>query len=165
MFNTTTALTALAALATAPILPETYSLICTVNQSSGFNWRAGQWVPVRFKAKSYLVTRQSTNICLSKKIEALRLDDTFSWRGACINLREIGEKYFASSSASCTEFYINRSGAWSTSISCYDSNLVAQFNPDGWFHLASIHGDLSSTPKSDYKDSQYVEIGKCSRTP
>ena len=37
------------------------------------------------------------------------------------------------------------------------------FKPDGWYHYADINSDLSDTPDKDYKDSQFVEVGKCAQ--
>jgi hypothetical protein len=35
-------------------------------------------------------------------------------------------------------------------------------NPNGWYHYAHVHGQLEDAPEDDLKDSQYIEVGKCS---
>ena len=158
-----TVLSALAIATQAPLLPESYTLICRVDQSVGFNWSGGGWVTARFKSNEYMVTKQASNSCPALKADDDFAVDGFVAKSACINLRELGSRYYPYSSAKCREFYVNKSGQWQTSITCYDSELVAEFDPDGWFHLAHIHGSLEAAPKNNYKDSQFVEVGKCSR--
>ena len=151
----------LAAAQEAPILPDDYTILCRPEQSVGLNWKNGGWVETRFEEKDLIVRKSKENQCGPKASDPDFTYDTIVSRNICLNVRKIGEKYEPLMSNYCQELYGKREGGWTTQITCKEPVMI--LTPDGWFHRAFIHSDLADKPKDDYKDSQYVEVGKCTR--
>jgi len=143
-----------------PLLPDDYTIQCKTQQQVGFDWRDGRWVGAQFQGADLIVRRSVDNLCLGEPEGSLK-EDTFQVRGVCLNIRNAGTQYYPLLSQHCTEAYNWRNGKWDTTIAC--KKPVIHLRLDGWFHYASIHGDLTNTPKDGYKESQYVAVGKCTR--
>jgi len=43
-----------------------------------------------------------------------------------------------------------------------DAPLLPDEYTTGPYHFNQVHDDLSDKPKDDYKDSMFIEVGKCS---
>jgi len=43
-----------------------------------------------------------------------------------------------------------------------DPPLLPDEYTTGPYHFNQVHDDLSDKPKDDYKDSMFIEVGKCS---
>lgn len=153
--------------ASVPWLPSQYSLLCQAAESTGFNWR-GEWVRVdRFKLDQYLLAVRNDNFCLKDDLDEERIiEDQLAWRGVCVNLRKVGSPYYRYSSAACTEYYDRRGSDWSISITCHTGNVNGTFAPDGFFHLAHMHEDVTPRGRlNGQKDSLAIEVGRCSLVP
>ena len=44
-------------------------------------------------------------------------------------------------------------------FACGEANFY--FEPNGHFHLGTVHGFVESKPKDDYKDSLVISVGNC----
>jgi len=143
-----------------PLLPNEYTILCAAEKATGFNWKNGDWVARHFNPIKRLVVKSPKNRCSPSGEMAT---DPFSddvYIDVCLNVREFGKTYKRISSEICTENYKKKSGMWETLIYCTHWPLALR--PDGQYHYSQITDDLSDKPENDYKDSMYVEVGKCS---
>ena len=151
-----------------------FKQLCVADMSTGFNWKNGNWVPVRFKEKRYIVSKidppKSLNLASErgeimafvectlpqKDTEELILDN-FHHFPACLKIQILGED--RPNFLDCWETHIkDEEEKWSTKISC--GNEFA-FSPNGHFHSSIFHDNVDSKPKNDYKDSLSISVGKC----
>ena len=148
----------------APLMPSSYSLICSGKSASGFNWQSNDWVKANFKPETYIVVVSENNKCWEKfDSEIQNLGENITYRNIYINIRTQGTEYDPILSDKCTEYYFKaKSGDWSSSFSC-DGIISRKFTGkfDGWFHKSAIHSDFDK--QKNYKDSMYIEVGTCSR--
>lgn len=145
-----------------PFLPKEYTLLCEAKDSVGLDWDAGNWHKVNFTLKKRIVTKSDENKCLLDNPPTNDLDlDMFVTRHECLNVRDFGGPYRPNLSHLCSVYYSKSGTTWDVNLECNDP--VMKFKPDGWYHLAFIHSDLSDRPIKNYKDSLYVEVGKCTR--
>lgn len=145
-----------------PFLPNEYTILCESQMSVGFDWQSGNWHFARYKPTKRIITKSEPNFC--HQVTPLTSDinlDTFVTRQECLNVRDFGAPYHKDLSHYCTVIYSKSGESWEVEILCDDPTI--KFRPDGWYHFAHIHDSLSDAPPKDYKDSQYVEVGKCAR--
>lgn len=157
---------ALAAGSTVPYLKDTYSIICNGEQSTGFNWKDGDWVKANFKPSQYVISKNSDNKCLEplgNSQNTVFETSKFHSRSVCLNVRGFGEKYSAYLSEVCDEYYSqSKNEDWEITISCRRGiHGDIKLSPDGRFHASSLHSNLGDKPKGDYKDSLSVDVGRC----
>jgi len=148
--------------------------VCIADQATGFNWENGRWVRTQFKEKTYVVSKidppkdlaQAENsgrlyefLACRAVGEELEGDDNHKFFNTCLMVHTMGEKnprYMG-----CTEVHRRdeATGTWVVWIACGDSNFY--FEPNGNFHLGTIHGFVGAKPKDDYKDSLVISVGRC----
>ena len=81
---------------------------------------------------------------------------------ACLRIQVIGEEMAII--YSCKEAHHKwKSGPWIVEFNCDDdvSNRDLFMRPDGYFHHSKVHNDLGVDLKENYKDSMFIEVGKC----
>lgn len=141
-------------------MPDEYTLYCKGEQSTGFFWQNNNWVQTIYKTDEYVVSKWNSNSCL--ELIATPPKKGKYYKEVCINIRKKGEEYRAVLSQKCTEYTTDTDTKWTDYISC-DGLFSGSFKAklDGWFHMANIHNSLDT--KKEYKDSQYIEVGTCSR--
>ena len=155
-----------------------YTSTCTAEQSTGFTWENYDWKKVTFKpGEKYEVI----------KVDPAKLDNPFLCEQS-LDKDNIYKYYFDSDNTlsqfgcySIKTLGVEDNGRrsdcrewWTTypkedgelipktkqlnSVSCraYDFN----FSPDGWFHTGNVN--IQTEDIVEYKDSLFVEIGKCS---
>lgn len=146
--------------------PEEYTILCSSEEGTGFNWVNGNWKPVKFKNVQRLILKSKKNQCsgYSKRDYHVEEYDVHS-KSVCLNERKIGDEYIPILSSYCEEHYNGpKSGAGPRTSEAwiYCNNPKMYLLPNGWYHYAHVHGQLEDAPKDDLKDSQYLEVGKCS---
>ncbi|MFD3262720.1 hypothetical protein [Phenylobacterium ferrooxidans] len=144
-----------------PLLPSSYTLVCQVEQSTGYNWQAGNWSRTNFKPDSYIVQIGGENQCKSA-VGTVTDYTSVKFREVCGNLRKIGSEYLKFMSMECLESYGNVPEQAPRIVQCHSSEETFAGAVDGWFHHTHIHGQVGARPRNDEKDSLYVEVGKCS---
>lgn len=152
-----------------------FTAMCISDKSSGFDWRKGNWDYSNFVPSKYIVEKlmpedyqpgkgiPRSGMC---KTEIQRretyLSEDVGYLYGCYNKRRFGSTFYSVASRVCLEVWKGKvPNRVLESVSCENSIQPFTFAPDGWFHLASIHENLENTPKDDYKDSLFVEVGKC----
>ena len=146
------------------------------DQATGFNWEDGRWVRTQFKGGTYVVSKvESPN----DPVEALRsgklacgklaaeettfrtfnefADGDHKMYGTCLRLHRVGHKN--PEFMKCTELHSKKTGTWVVTFACGEANFY--FEPNGQFHLGTVHGFVESKPKDDYKDSLVISVGNC----
>lgn len=154
--------------ATIPYLTASYSAICTAEQSTGFNWQAGNWSRANFKPNTYIVVRGGDGgpFCMNveKPTDSSYEGGEFHTRSVCMNIREFGEKVEKVPSQMCTEYYTKQGNAdWEVEVGCDHWSTKFSFKLDGPFIRSYVPADLQDRPKDDYKDSLAISVGKCAR--
>ena len=142
--------------------------ICIEDQSAGFNWQNGRWTPARFKETTYVVSIvEPPNSAAENRMaflgcrtlgDEVEMDlSNLKVYNTCLMSHRVGAEraeYMA-----CMEFHVKEELTWNVRFRCPDSNFY--FKPNGQFHLASIHADVSAKPEDDYKDSLFISVGNC----
>jgi hypothetical protein len=148
-------------IADVPWLPADYTIVCDSRQVSGFNWEHGDWHQSQFKPLQHIIRKTKDNYCGTfVESSAPKWAERFAtWRKICLNVRNAGKEYRPNLSTVCRENYTKSKNGWDITIQCDDP--VMHLKPGSWYHSAFIHDDLSETPPKDYKDSLFVEVGKC----
>lgn len=145
----------------------TFSALCVADESTGFNWKDGNWVRTTLKADSKILVVKidmAENSAKPKNERQLRceaergFDEGFGSviNSACYLVKEMGHKPLPYDAGMCAESF--NEGVLK-SIECERFTFL----PDGGFVQYSKSEDVSSLPKDGYKDSIYVSVGKCSR--
>ncbi|MCL0039357.1 hypothetical protein M1M85_00195 [Nitrospinaceae bacterium] len=157
-----------------PLVPVGAVIMCESEMSTGFNWTNGTYRQATFQKKKRILKKiepfegDLSKGCFDFKFNpsanSLFLKKIFGRRQACFKHHIFGEES-AKYGGECSETYKKREGGiWDIKISCSkDSGLIPEirFSPDGFYHLVFLHNDVSLKPKNNYKDSQYIEWGKC----
>ena len=90
--------------------------------------------------------------------------DDFKIYPACLRIQRVdgGEQ----NDIACKEFHsrYERSVSWNVTFDCAENfstktNFIMRMN--GNFHYSSVHGNVESAPKNDYKGSLLIFVGKC----
>ncbi len=150
-----------------------YSLICSVEESVGFNWKNSKWIFTKFYPNKYIVKKlkvekfepgnkeiPKSGLCWNEmQFNEPLIFDNKKFIYGCYNVREHGTEFYPTSSKKCFE-------EWEKVGTKYKLKKVVcedfKFNPNGWFHSSFIHDNIENNPKDNYKDSIGVEYGKCS---
>jgi len=134
--------------------------LCLGIDANGYNWKNGNWVRTGFAPHKYLVKKVPIPAELTGIVDGLvntcQPKDNFPDYGIlqrCYVVYRLGEKPFQQNM--CIERY---SGDKLAAISCEDGNF--SFRPNGAFIKKTKAADLDSD--DDYKDSMFIEHGKCS---
>lgn len=148
----------------APIMPDTYSSLCTGSKATGFNWENNDWNQANFKPDSYILSVSPQNTCFEnfeKDVDVIA--EVFLTRKVCMNIRDRTKDYNPKMSDVCSEYYVqDKSGKWEISFSChgiFTGDIAGKF--DGWFNKSILNSGFADVSK--YKDSLVVEVGRCSR--
>jgi hypothetical protein len=144
------------------------TILCEREAAVGFNWDNGRYKEVSFKpGQKHLFKKVGRGDCPHAAIE----EDTNRTVGGfvarhtqiCLMAQEFGgEPAFAGEV--CWESITGEPDQLQHSISCKDEFAAPniRLSPNGFYHLAYIHAELSRKPEDGRKDSQYVEWGLCS---
>ena len=142
--------------------PDEYTIICVAEKTIGFNWSNGEWNPVQFNNKKRLIVKAHQNQCDGTPEKDFHMDNVYHNKHVCLNVRELGEGG-RSLSRYCEERfweYVEYGTPRELQIYCAIPKMY--INPNGWYHYAHVHDQLEDAPEDDLKDSQYIEVGKCS---
>ena len=158
---------------------ESFTSLCIADSSTGYNWEKNDWERVNFTSgEKDLVKRINPSDTWDYQcgLTKNRENDYFYIlqttnepqlsRYGCYTIKPFGTDYFV--------YPIDCHETWSTfkrvsddidpkirrleSVQCWDRNFY--FSPNGRFHKATLHGDVSNISK--YKDSLSLSEGKCS---
>lgn len=146
---------------TTTALPSSYQIVCKSEQSIGYNWKGGTYVKAQFTLDTYLITVGDTKYCKADASQDYK-SVSVEKKGVCASITRVGNKPYPEFARQCHEVAYPEER--SVTLKCHDE-FFGDFaaNPDGWFHLNSMHGNTGAKPKDDRKDSQSLEVGKCSR--
>jgi len=147
--------------------PEEYTILCASEERTGFNWRNGDWKPVRFKNEKRLIVKSNKNQCGTPSRGDLHIEewDTHT-KWVCLNERQFGDEYNPIFSSYCEEHYDGPNPKLfgprtpKTWIYCDAPKMYLQ--PNGRYHYAHVHGHFEDVPVYGSPDSQFIEVGKCS---
>ena len=168
---------------------ERFTLLCEIEDSTGFNWSNGNWHQANFKAgKKYIIKKQDDeksedaedydyakvkNTFCTFGQEEVSEGASYIHRDGCYMIKEFGEESSGFNSTLCRETWDKdgRSLKLDT-VGCSWGNPTMSFKPNGLIHVFS-KSSLESNPKGyvdngvtiippDYKDSMYVAFGRCS---
>lgn len=144
-------------------------LLCVVDQSTGFNWKDGQWMRVSFARKSYIIIRRDPSVfdaacdvaaewSTHEKVDWTSSKDLPDRviRPACYEISTVGEK--ASTSTSLCQLHTLKNGG-ADIVECDGGNMepfTAQAG--GGFVISSVYGVFGTAPHN----SVHVSIGSCS---
>ncbi|WP_435187477.1 hypothetical protein ACMAZA_04820 [Pseudothioglobus sp. nBUS_23] len=170
---------------------ERFTLLCEIEDSTGFNWSNGNWYQANFKAgQKYIIKKQDDeksedaddydyakvkNMFCSYGQEAESDNASYITRDGCYMIKEFGEESTAFNSKLCRERW-SKDSQGSLKLDKVDcsvwGNPEVRFKPNGLIHVHNL-GSLESSPKGvidngvtiippDYKDSMYIAFGRCS---
>ena len=151
-----------------PLVPVDTVIMCESEMSTGFDWENGTYRKSTYKKKKHILKKiEPFEGCYGFKfnphVNYLSLKYSFGARRVCIKHHIFGEEP-NKKGGECSESYKKREGGtWDIRISCEDTSYTPEIrlSPNGFYHLSFLHDDVSSKPKNNYKDSQYIEWGKC----
>ena len=151
--------------------------LCISDQGTGFNWEKGSWVRVNFVEERFVVSK----VDIPKKInlddiemlmcsepvfgewEEGAFGDNLKQYKSCLKFQSLGEKNAVY--LPCAERHTKkeRGNDWDVKFDCNmaGSWKIFYMEKGGNFHMGSMHANVSSDPKDDYKDSLSIFIGKC----
>jgi len=160
-----------------PVDEYFFTSLCVADSSTGYNWKNNDWKAVNFTpGEKDLVKRinPSDEYNLCRKTRDRQRDNYFTLsstnepvllRYGCYEIKSFGSEY---------EYPYECNERWSTfkrvsdgenpkirkleQVNCFGINF--HFSPNGRFHKATLHGDVSNISK--YKDSLSLTEGKCS---
>ncbi len=139
-------------------LPDEYTILCSAEKTTGFNWRNGEWKLVQFKNSQRLIVVSKENECYGDQRGDIDMEEfDYHIKFVCLTERELGKEYDPVPYY-CEERYRERTRE--SEITCESPQMI--LSPNGWYHYGVIFGDISNAPKDGRKDSLYVEVGKCS---
>ena len=140
-----------------------YSALCITEDSTGFSWKDNKWKRTNYTSSKYLAKKiphseldefYINDIQELNKFPLTRRDDQWRHLRNYYNIREFGEEFYKFANQICSELWDGKELLY---IACEDF----KFKPNGYFHKSGIYSSLSE--KEDYKDSLFVEYGKCSK--
>ena len=150
-----------------PMIPDAAVIMCEPESQTGFNWKNGTWVDAKFKERKRLFKKLplTKNNCPYDNVEPEDndLSKNLPKRKVCIATYLFGETPNKIGNV-CEEYYTKYNGQWISQIVCAGKGLrnpKAAISPNGLYHLATLNFNLLPNPPDDYKDSQYIEWGKC----
>jgi hypothetical protein len=151
-----------------PLVPVGTVIMCEAELSTGFDWGNGTYRKQTFKREKHIFKKiEPFEGCYGFKYSPhenyLSLKHTFGSRQVCIKHHIFGEEP-RKKGGKCSEGYNDREdGNWDITISCKDTIFTPEvrLSPNGFYHLSFLHSNVSSKPKNDSKDSQFIEWGKC----
>ncbi len=145
-------------------LPDNYQMVCQSEQSIGYHWSNGAYVQAKFKLDSYVITVGETKFCRADRASDYKLADVLQERSVCVNMTRVGGTPYPAMAFRCIETTFPSEDA-RVSLNCRNVlGLNFAADPDGWFHLHTMHSSTTKSPKNGRKDDQSLEVGKCSRT-
>ena len=169
---------------------ERFTLLCEIEDSTGFNWSNGNWHQANFiGGQKYIIKKQDDE----KSRDAEDYDDsevknmfcTFEQeeeyenassihRDACYMIKKFGEESHAMNSKLCRETWdkVGQGSLKLDTVGCTWGYPQMSFKPNGLIHVFNS-GSLESNPEGfidngvtiippDYKDSMYIAFGRCS---
>jgi hypothetical protein len=152
---------------------EHFNILCVEENSTGFNWGNGNWKQRNFKNNKYLAQKlkienptdtpgkkPESGVCFdSIQYRQESKNNTYDVSWGCYNIRAIGSTFYPYNSEVCREIWEKPESGTKYLLRVFCNDLY--FNPNGWFHRASLHGATGNKPKDDYKDSLVISVGKC----
>jgi len=146
-----------------------FKSLCIEEQSTGFNWEKGKWVPTRFIENKYIIQKinlssvkrkEDVPFMCRKVLNEIPVFSNFNAYG-CYLVKRIGDDNVTiQNSKTCDEYYdMNTKNL--TSIRCEFVDNIS-FLPDGAFIKIPYILDLTSKPNNGYKDSMSIAVGTCS---
>ena len=169
---------------------ERFTLLCEIEDSTGFNWSDGNWHRTNFKGgQKYIIKKQDDE--KSEDAEDFDFDkvkNTFCaygqeeevenyssvYRDGCYMIKEFGEESTEFNSKLCRETWDkDEQGSLKLDmVGCTWGFPQMSFKPNGLIHTYS-GGSLEANPEgwvedgvtkipADYKDSMYIGFGRCS---
>jgi hypothetical protein len=146
--------------------PEEYTILCSSEQATGFSWVNGNWKKQNFKNIQRLIMKSNKNNCVTGSEGEIDWGFNVHSKDVCLNERPLGTEYESIQSRYCEEHYIGPSNSEyaprTNKLYIYCDHPKMFLDPNGWYHYAHIVGDTEDAPENDIKDSQYIEVGKCS---
>jgi hypothetical protein len=149
-----------------------FKQFCEVRQMTGFDWKQDHWEQVNFRGNKFILKKivppkswqdaksqgqGGTNAFMACDHHWLTpiTTDGLQRYPVCVSKQALGEAHI--NYMQCGEFHLKGDAGWEVTLRCPNERLY--FAPNGWFHEAFVHSSLE--PVAEYKDSQYVSIGKC----
>jgi len=146
-----------------------YSIICKGEQSTGFDWKDGNWKQVRFNPRTYLISKLKADdkhpLCVKKSIFPPVLGaESKTYFDQCYQMKIFGGKIIGPG-LDCTEIHkmVNNTDTVYRVI-CYGQSPSIMFEVDGDFVYTSANAPFLPD-NSGQKDSLVIEIGKCAGVP
>lgn len=151
-----------------PLVPVDTVIMCESELSTGFDWENGTYRKSTYKKNKRILKKiEPFEGCygfkFNPRLNYLSLKYPSGSRRVCVKHHIFGEEP-NKKGGECSERYNKRvDGTWDIRISCKDTEYTPEIrlSPNGFYHLSFLHDDVSSKPKNNYKDSQYIEWGKC----
>lgn len=163
----------IAPLALAQVKPlPPFRALCVSDKETGFNWKAGDWVPVNFKAGTKVVVQKLDLATYESKPfnerpmrctkEEMRTGELLAGNArGCYHIKEMGMNPPLMFNAEVCEEKVDYSSGMVELVSVKCGQMT--FHPDGGFIRLPSHDNVSRMPPKDYKDSLVLSVGKCSR--
>tara|TARA_B100000315_G_scaffold41169_1_gene35985 strand:+ start:171 stop:758 length:588 start_codon:yes stop_codon:yes gene_type:complete len=149
-----------------PLVPVDTVIMCESELRTGFDWENGTYRKSTYKREKHILKKvEPYGGCFGFKFNPHLnyLLTTYGSRRVCIKHHVFGEEPDIKG-GECSESYKKREGGtWNITISCEKGIFTPEIrlSPNGFYHRSSLHNDVSSKPENNYKDSQYIEWGKC----
>ena len=161
---------------------ERFTLLCEIEESTGFNWSNGNWHRTHFKAgQKYIIKKQDDEksltakdfnmdevknpLCIHGHKKPYKHDDLgMNFRNGCYMIKEFGKESKAGNFKNCHENWTKDKDSWSLdSVDCPRgySQPEFYFKPNGLVHIYR-GGNLETNPKDDSKGSMFMSFGRCS---
>jgi hypothetical protein len=168
---------------------ERFTLLCEIEDSTGFNWSGGNWHQTDFSGgRKYIIKKQDDeksvdaedydygkvkNMFCAYGQEEESEDYSSVIKDGCYMIKEFGEESHGANSKLCREHWDkDKQGSLKLDmVRCSWGNPRMSFKPNGLIHVYNP-GSLEDNPKAyiqdgvtiipaDYKDSMYVSFGRC----
>jgi hypothetical protein len=169
---------------------ERFTLLCEIEDSTGFNWSDGNWHRTNFKGgQKYIIKKEADEksiddadfnysdatyeMCTYSQKGESRFFTSVS-RDACYSIKEFGKELNFVDSNTCRETWsIDEQGVETLdTVNCPYHSKEMTFKLNGLIHTYS-GGSLEASPEgwivdgvtkipADYKDSMYIGFGRCS---
>jgi len=152
-----------------PLVPVDTVIMCESELLTGFGWENGTYRKSTYKKQKHILKKiEPFEGCYMYKFNLhsnyISPNNSFGARRVCIKHHIFGEEPNKNGGV-CLESYKKREGGtWDIRISCAENipyTPEIRLSPNGFYHLSNLHGNVSSKPKNNYKDSQHIEWGKC----
>src|SRR5262245_29446448 len=155
------------AIAEDSFLPIGTVIMCKSSAAVGFDWKNGTYHETRYKGDTRIFKKVPMELCRNATVYTKE----YSAKGflskvatVCITHTRLSDDPWQDGGI-CNEWiYRAEDETLQRQLSCRDESFVPDvyLTPNGYYHLATIHGALEKKPRNDHKDSQYVEWGLCS---